>query len=86
MLAYLSSGMNQIQYDRFSDFTEARILTEHFRVQSAMTFSAVISVLARESVQYALLDEIQLSKEKGQSGISIMTDARHQCRKKQFPY
>lgn len=84
MLAYLCSGMNQVEYERFSDFLETGILTDHFRIQSSFTFSAIINVLADESVHYALLDEIQMSKEKGDNGISIMTDARHQCRKNSF--
>lgn len=84
MLAYLCSGMNQIQYERFSEFSNTGTLTEHFRVQSALTFSAVIAVVARESIQFALFDEIQISKENKEDGISIMTDARHQCRKNSF--
>ena len=84
MLAYICSGMKQIEYERFSEFLESGILTDYFRIQAAMTFSAVISVLTRESIHYAMLDEIQASKDKGQTGISVMTDARHQCRKNSF--
>ena len=49
-----------------------------------MPFSAVIDLVARESIHFALLDEIQNSKDKNEDGISIMTDARHQCRKTSF--
>ena len=62
-------------------------LMEHFKIQTAMTFSVIMSVLARESIQFALLDEKQISQEKGHNRITMMTDARHQCRKKkQFSY
>ena len=84
MLAYICSGIKQIEYERFSDFLESGTLTDYFRIQAAMTFPAIISVLTRESIQFALLDEIQASKDKGQNGISIMTDARHQCRKNSY--
>ncbi len=46
MLAYLCSGATQMQYERLSEFSEFGTLTEHFRVQSAIAFSAIISVLA----------------------------------------
>ena len=84
MLAYICSGIKQIEYERFSDFLESGTLTDYFRIQAAMAFSAILSVLTRESIQFALLDEIQASKDKGQNGISIMTDARHQCRKNSY--
>ncbi|MEW8546818.1 MAG: hypothetical protein AB2693_25165 [Candidatus Thiodiazotropha sp.] len=84
MLAYLCSGMNQIEYDRFCDFSQYGILTDYFRIQAVFTFSAIISVLAKESIYYALLDEIDESKDKKEDGISIMTDARHQCRKNSY--
>ena len=44
----------------------------------------MISVHTRESIYYAMLDKIQASKDKGQTGISVMKDARHQSRKNSF--
>ena len=84
MFAYICLGIKQIEYECFSDFMKSGTLTDYFKIQAAMTFSAVISVLIRESIQFALLDEIQASKDKGQNGISIMTDARHQCRENSY--
>ena len=84
MLAFLCSGMSQAQYERFSEFSKTGTLTSHFMAKAALTFSAVISVVARESIHFALFDEIQSSKNKEEDGISIMTDARHQCRKNSF--
>ena len=84
MLAYLCSGITQIQYERFSDFAEYGILTEHFRLKSALTCSAVIEVLAEQSISFALSDECHATKDRGEDGISIMTDARHQCRKNSY--
>ena len=84
MMAYLCSGMIQVQYERFSEFSNTGTLSLRFMSQAALTFSAVIDVVARESIQFALFDEIQSSKDKHEDGISIMTDARHQCRKNSF--
>ena len=84
MMAYLCSGMSHIQYERFSEFSNTGTLKSHFMAQAALTFSAVIGVVARESIQCALFDEIGSSKDKNEDGISFMTDARHQCRKNSF--
>lgn len=84
MMAYLCSGMNQIAYERFSEFADIGILSEYFRTKSSTQFSAIISVIARESVQFALFDEVQMAKDKGESGITIMRDARHHCRKNSY--
>ncbi|KAH3711129.1 hypothetical protein DPMN_070629 [Dreissena polymorpha] len=84
MLAYLCSGITNIQYERFSEFGDIGVLSHRFRLRSSLTFSAVISVLCKESVQFALQDEVQLAKDKQESGISIMTDARHHCRKNSY--
>lgn len=84
MSAYLCSGMTQVQYERLSEFADFGIMSEHFRNKSAVTFSAIIEVLAKESVHFALFDECQISKEKKEDGITIMTDARHHCRKNSY--
>ena len=84
MLAFLCLGMSQAQYERFKEFSKAGTLTSHFMAMAALTFSAVISVVAWESICIALFDEIQSSKNKEEDGISIMTDARHQCQKNSF--
>ena len=58
MLAFLCSSISQAQYERFSEFSKAGTLTSHFMTKAALTFSAVISVVAWESIHFALFDEI----------------------------
>ena len=64
MNAYLCSGMTQVQYERLAEFADFGFLSEHFRNKAAITFAAVVDVLTKESVQFALFEECQASKEK----------------------
>lgn len=61
MLAYLCSGIISVQYEKLCEFADFGVWTDRFRVQS-LTFSAFIEVLARDSIELALLDEVQMSK------------------------
>ena len=56
VLAFLCLGMNQAQYERFSEFSKAGTLTSRFMAKAALTFSAVISVVALESIHLTLFD------------------------------
>lgn len=49
--------VTQVQYERFSEFTEFGILTHHFRIKSAVTFSAIIDVLTKETIEFAMFEE-----------------------------
>ena len=84
MLAYYCSGMSEVNFDRFTDFLDAGVLSRHFQVTVAVTFTAIIAVLVMESMRMALFEEVQRAREQEESGISIMTDARHQCRKNSY--
>ncbi|MEW8544680.1 MAG: hypothetical protein AB2693_14230 [Candidatus Thiodiazotropha sp.] len=80
-LGQLCSGMAASQYERFCDFLDIGVATKHFRQKTAITMSNVIGLVTRQSVQNALVEEVASSSE---NKISIMTDARHHCRKNSF--
>ena len=80
-LEQLCSGMSASQYERFCEFAEIGTVTQHFRDSAAITVSNVIGLITRQSVQNSLAEEISTS---GEDGISIMTDARHYCRKNSY--
>lgn len=82
MLGYLCSGITPIQYERFSNFSDIGILTQYFLSTVIITFAAAIDLLARQSVIRAIEEEKR--KSKTEPGITIMTDARHACRKNSF--
>ena len=64
MLAYLCSGMQSISYEKFSEFFDCGVQPGRFRSKSAITFSAVISLLVRQSTEAALAEETARSKKK----------------------
>ena len=78
MTAYLCSGMNTVAYEKFCNFFETGMLKDYFLSKATITFAAIIDLLSRQSVERALVAEVAQS---GDEGISIMTDARHHCRK-----
>ena len=80
-LGQLCSGMSASQYERFCEFVDIGTVTQHFRDSAAITVSNVIGLITRQSVQNALAEEISTS---GVDDISIMTDARHHCRKNSY--
>jgi hypothetical protein len=81
MLAYLCSGISSIEYERVSDFADFGKLSEYFRNTTLVTFSAIIELLRRQSVHRGMAEETSASPE---GKLTIMTDARHACRKNSF--
>ena len=81
MLSYLASGMTSIQFERFSNFSRFGQLSDHFRKTSVGKFSAICENLRKQSVYGARAEESSLSTN---GAISIMTDARHHCRKNSY--
>lgn len=78
MLAYLCSGITPVQYERFADFADVGKLTEHFRAKFLIVMHPTMELLKRQSIYQARAEEMALS---GCNTITIMTDARHACRK-----
>lgn len=81
MLSYLASGMTPIQYERFSDFSRFGLLSDLFRRRNMVTFSAISENLRKQSIFGARAQESSLSPD---GAISIMTDARHHCRRNSY--
>ena len=48
------------------------------------TLEPTVAQLRKDSINEARTEELIKSKEKGDDGISIMTDARHSCRKNSY--
>lgn len=86
MLDYLCSGITSVQYKRLCELADFRVLTDHFRVQSSLAFSAIIKVLANESVELSLLDKVEVSKDRNNqsNGITVTNDVRHHCKKNSY--
>ena len=83
LMSYLCSGILPVQYKRFADFSQFGVLTEHFIRTRLVMMSAIITLLAKESMVKARNKELQLSKDAGlpEQTINIMTDHRHHNRK-----
>ena len=83
-LAFLCSGMLTNQYERFSQFAEIGTVSDKLYRQLVITMSAIVHLLYYESTTDVVREEQKKSQDAGMSGISIMTDARHQCRKNSY--
>ena len=82
--AYICSGMTAAQYEKFCDFSTVSIPPPAFRARAVSYLSTIVKLLQKTSIATARREEIQKSKDSNESGISIMTDARHACRKISF--
>jgi hypothetical protein len=81
MTAYLCSGMTTTQHTQFCEFADIGVPTRNFRDKAVVTFATIVEVLKNESIQNARCEEKMASEKDGTEGITIMTDARHACRK-----
>jgi hypothetical protein len=81
ILAYICSGISPIEYQRIATFADIGQPTLYFRNKTITTLSEIVNILTDESMQGAVFDEKQAAKDRSSNGISIMTDARHGCRK-----
>jgi hypothetical protein len=84
LVAYICSGITPIEYQRISDFADIGQPTQYFRNKTIVTISEIVNVLTDESMQGAVFDEKEAAKTRNMDGISIMTDARHGCRKNSY--
>ena len=84
MAAYICSGMTATQYEKICDFSTVNIPSPGFRAKVVTYTSTIVKLLQKTSIATARREEIQKSKGANESGISIMTDARHACRKNSF--
>ena len=84
LMAYLCSGMSAVAYQKFCNFFETGMLKDCL-LQSGyhVCNAAVIDLLSRQSAERALAAEVAQS---GDEGMSVTTDARHHCRKKQLSH
>ena len=83
LMAYLCSGILPVQYQRFADFGQIGVLTDHFLKTRLVMMAAIITLLAKESMTKARGKEIMLSQNAGlpPNTLNIMTDHRHHNRK-----
>ena len=84
LAAYICSGMSSIQYEKFCEFSTINIPTPRFRALVITYLSTIVELLRKSSIASARREELELSKKLQENGISIMTDARHACRKNSF--
>ena len=82
--AYICSGMTAVQYEKFCDFSTANIPTASLRAKAVAYLSTIVNLLRKTSVSTARREEIEQSEKCNENGISIMTDARHACRKNSY--
>ena len=82
--AYICSGMTAAQYEKFCDFSTVNIPSAAFRAKAVTYLSTIVNLLRKTSIVTARREEVQKSKDCDENGISIMTDARHACRKNSF--
>lgn len=80
--AYLCSGMLPIQYDRLCEFANIGMCSRHFRQQVSGPYSQTVTKLKQLSIDNALQEEINATQDN--NGISILSDARHACRKNSY--
>lgn len=81
MLAYMCSGVKPVEYDRISDFADFGKVTDHYLEKFLVTMGAITECLKKQSVFRARAEE---SSSSADETISIMTDARHACRKNSY--
>ena len=84
LASYICSGMTSVQYEKFCDFSTINIPTKQFRARGIAYLSTIIELLRKTSIASARREEMEASKKHKEDGISIMTDARHACRKNSF--
>ena len=84
LAAYICSGMSSVQYEKFCEFSTINIPTPRFRALVITYLSTIVELLRKSSIASARREELVLSKKLQENGISIMTDARHACRKNSF--
>ena len=83
-LAYICSGMLPCQYKKNSEFACIGKMSDRFLDKRLPRFSAVVSFHRTHSLIRALAEEKALSERSGVEGISVMSDARHACRKNSY--
>ncbi|CAC5388264.1 unnamed protein product [Mytilus coruscus] len=88
----MCSGILQIQYERFSDFSGLGISGKRFRNKIAETYGesvkyfrdmSIIDAISEEkskTIPFDNVDNVQMNC----NYVDIMTDARHACRKNSF--
>ena len=81
MLGIVCSGLLPVQFGKICDFGNLGKILEEKKTVMMSTLTPVISQLAKESITDAITEEKMKSAD-NDNGISIMNDARHNCRKK----
>ena len=85
LASYICGGMTAAQHDeKFCEFSTINIPTKRFRAMVITYLSTIVELLRKTSVASARREEMEASKKQNENGISIMTDARHACRKNSF--
>ena len=84
VLGFACSGMLDVQFTKFCKFSRIGCLTDHEKGKLMQTFHPVVQSLKEECIQEAVEEETSMATEQGEGGISIMTDARHSCRKNSY--
>ena len=77
----MCAGIRAVQYENFCDFSKIGVLSEYFRKKMCNVYSRAVDILKRDSISAALDVENRCS---GASGLRIITDARHACRKNSY--
>lgn len=80
-MAYLCSGMMPLQYEKLSKFAKFGMTSQRFRTNVLHSMGIITNLLRKTSVNLARSEEKDMSED---GSISIMTDARHACRKNSY--
>lgn len=84
LASYICSGMTAVQYEKFCEFSTVNIPSKRFRAKGISYLSTIVELLRKTSITSGRREEMEASKKNDEDGISIMTDARHACRKNSF--
>ena len=79
--SYLCAGIRATQYESFCKFSSIGMTTEYFRSKMLGTYAAAVEGVKVHGVDAAL--DLEVASSPG-GRISIITDARHACRKNSF--
>ena len=80
-LGYMASGMIPAQFKKFCMHANIGTETSYTMSRKITKFAAATSILSKQSMMKSLEEEKSLS---GDSGIGVMTDARHASRKNSY--
>ena len=84
VFSYLCSGMLETQYEKFCSFANVGLPSKRLRKRVVTMLGRVAEEEKDKSIEEALQEEVSRTEAGDRLGISVMSDARHACRKNSF--